>query len=73
MDYNRKIEYFLYLAYKDIEEAEKIEAQNPNRQHKVSTPLPEMIQTFISGRITAEELEIIKARKKKQRREKRFK
>lgn len=73
MDYNRKMEYFLYLAYKKMDETKSIEDKNPSKQKNVSTKLPEMIETFISGRITKEELEILKAKKKRERREKRRK
>lgn len=73
MDYNRKLEYFYYLSYKKIKENEDIEEKNTNSrgQRNIPTQLPEMIDTFISGKITVEELEILKAKKKKERRERR--
>lgn len=73
MDYNRKMEYFYYMAYKKMEETQKIRDKNPQGQKNIPTRLPDLIETFISGRISLEELELIKARKKKERREKRRK
>ena len=58
-----------------MEESDNIKDESTSNrgQKNIPTNLPEMIDTFISGKITAEELEILKAKKKKLRREKRKK
>lgn len=73
MDYTRKLEYYCYLIYKKTKENEDITNKSAGKgdQKNIPTHLPELIDTFISGRITAEEFEMLKAKKKKLRREKR--
>lgn len=72
MDFQRKIEYFYYIRERKLMEIEQINERSNNIGNKQSNikaiNFPEDIDSFVSGLITADQLEEIKKRKQTQRR-----
>ncbi len=72
MDFQRKIEYFYYIRERKLMEIEQINERSNNIGNKQSNikaiNFPEDIDSFVSGLITADQLEEIKKRKQAQRR-----
>ena len=74
MNYIRKLEYVYYMRERRMEESKKFKDTNTpkgsEKQSNIPTnTFPKDIDSFVSGLITADQLEEIKARKKRERRE----
>ena len=74
MNYIRKLEYVCYMRERRMEENKKFKDINTSKgsekQSNIPTnTFPKDIDSFVSGLITADQLEEIKARKKRERRE----
>ena len=71
MDFQRKMEYFYYLREKKLMEIEQINNRSNiggNKQSNIKAiNFPEDIDSFVSGLITADQLEEIKERKRAQK------